>query len=58
MLSAGRIARGRTQRAKDYPVIGELARLLSPEQVAEVGLRMIVARDAAEFAHMWDEVWA
>jgi hypothetical protein len=41
-----------------YPSI--LAGLFGPQdqQVAEVGLRMIVARDAAEFAHMWDEVWA
>jgi len=40
-----------------YPSI--LAGVFGPQDqtVAEVGLRLIVARDAAEFAHMWDEVW-
>jgi uncharacterized protein (DUF58 family) len=41
-----------------YPSI--LAGVFGPQDqsVAEVGLRLIVASDAAEFAHMWDEVWA
>jgi uncharacterized protein (DUF58 family) len=29
-----------------------------PAPVADVGFRVIAARDAAEFAKMWDEVWA
>jgi uncharacterized protein (DUF58 family) len=41
-----------------YPSL--LAGVFGPQdqQVAEVGLRLIAAKDAAEFARMWDEVWS
>jgi uncharacterized protein (DUF58 family) len=41
-----------------YPSI--LAGLFGPQdqQVADVGLRLLVARDATEFVKLWDDVWA
>jgi uncharacterized protein (DUF58 family) len=41
-----------------YPTI--LAALFGPQeqQMSDIGMRVLVARDAAEFARMWDEVWA
>jgi uncharacterized protein (DUF58 family) len=41
-----------------YPTI--LAALFAPQeqQMSDIGMRVLTARDAAEFARMWDEVWA